>query len=369
MAKAEQVVDEKTNGAPDPDDAFDIELPEDMDVKALERAIQTPPEEDKTPKVEAKADDGGSKETVTSAVTPEKQTAGKGSIGKALAAERKVVKDLKAENKRLRDQWAEIERERAVGIRNMHSQPLRSVNVQVQKPDAAPIIKAATEHEARGESSAPVVTEQVLEASTKNTNEAFQKYQAEQAAERVRRQERELAEDLFEDTGENLYEILERAGIYDAVTVVNGTYKDKVISDKIYASANPAKAALRIARAKLASEQPEEKETGETVETPLDNKEPERAVVPAKAVAPDAVEAARREGAREAVETITSSTQKHRGVRVFTSAGSDAPKVGRTPEFWDALNKMMDKSPDKFLALMDRNPEISTWFDNGRPKQ
>ena len=64
---------------------------------------------------------------------------------------------------------------------------------------------------------------------------------------------------------------------------------------------------------------------------------------------------------------IAETAAKPRGVRVFTSAGG-GPKVGRTPEFWDSLNRMMDKDGDKFLAIMDKNQELSTWFDRGRPK-
>jgi hypothetical protein len=364
MAKAE-VVEETTNEVV-PTDAFEVELPEDMSAADLERAINV--HEDK-PKTEPKAEDKSKPaETKTEVVDPTAtQTATNKGPAKEVANERKI-KDLKAENKRLRDQWAAIEQERNVGRSKLHNQPIKPVEVRVAKPATKQVVETAHAQEAKGESSAAVLAEGVTTQMYEVTQAALKDLVGQINTQNLQRMERELAEDLLEDTGENFYEMLQKAGIYDAVKVdAQGNFADPVIAEKIYSKANPAKAALRLARAKLATLEPEEKSTDTTEEV-----EPTKPQVTAKATekaaTKDEVAAARRDGAREVVETMAASAAKPRGIRVFTGAGNDAPKVGRSPEFWDSLNRMMDKNPEGFLRVMDKNPEISTWFDNGRPK-
>jgi hypothetical protein len=341
-----------------------------MDAETFERAIQAPAEE----KPAAKPTDEVKPAVTTPVVTttapevkaePATTTApAKGSTGKALAAERVKSKDLRAENKRLREKWAEIEGERTVGMKTMvGALPPLQVRVEKSKPDE--ILRAANEAEARGESTHPKVITGVLEAVDLAAQKATEKLVEKLDERRIQQQERELAEDLADDTGENLTEILTKAGIYNAIARdAQGNYADPVIAKRIYGSANPAKAALRIARAKTASMEPEVAEV-EEVEEPL--KEVAIKAKPAEPAKPTEIEAARREGAREVMETVVSSAAKPRGVRVFQSAGA-SPQVGRSPEFWDSLNRMMDTNSEKFVDFMDKNPAISAWFDRGRPK-
>jgi hypothetical protein len=366
MPKAVETTEEVTK-TDAPVDAFDVELPEDMDAEQFERSIQPPVDEKpEEKKVVAKPAEKASVVTATTAA-PEVATSVaaapvKGSTGKALAAERAKSKDLRAENKRLREKWAEIESERTVGMKSMQGAlPPLQVRVDKSKPDD--IVRAAVEAEARGESVHPKVIEGVLNAVDMAAQKATEKLVEKLDERRIQQQERELAEDLSEDSGENLTEILTKAGIYTAIARdTQGNYADPVIAKRIYGSANPAKAALRIARAKIASMEPE----AEEVEEPL---KPEAVVkTPAAKPAETEIEAARREGAKEVVETVVNAAAKPRGVRVFQSAGASNPQVGKSPEFWDSLNRMMDTNPEKFVDFMDKNPAISSWFDRGKPK-
>lgn len=374
MAKAASTTVEVTNGSQTDGpgaDAFDVELPDGMDAETFERTIQAPPEEKAadTPADEAKPAVTAPVATTTAPVTaaPATVAAPKGSTGKALAAERVRTKDLRAENKRLRDKWAEIEGERTVGMRTMvGALPPLQVRVDKSKPDE--ILKAANEAEARGESTHPKVITGVLEAVDVAAQKAAEQLVSKLDERRIQQQERELAEDLIEDTGENLTEILTKAGIYAAIfRDPQGNYADPVIAKRIYGSANPAKAALRIARAKIASMEPEVAEA-EEVEESIKPTEVAVTAKPAAPAKPSEIEAARREGAREVVETVVSAAAKPRGVRVFQAAGGTGPQVGRSPEFWDSLNRMMDADGERFNNFMDKNPAISTWFDRGRPK-
>lgn len=373
MAKPGTTEVEVSNGSPTPDgpgaDAFELELPEGMDAESFERAIQAPKEEeaakatDKQPEATTKPAEIPAATTSVPAVEKPATTTvpAKGSTGKALAAERQKSKDLRAENQRLRAKWKEIEDERSVGMKNMQGAP-PPIQVRVEKPKHEPIVQTATEAEARGESALPKVIEGALTEMQRVQQKAMQELADSLDARVIQRQERELAEDLQEDTGENLTEILTKGGIYAAITRdAQGNYADPVVAKRVYGSANPAKAALRLARAKIASLEPEVEDVEVAVETPVVEK-------PAvKAPTPDAIAAAKREGAREVAETVAGTAAKPRGVRVFTSAGA-APQVGKSPEFWDSLNRMMDSNPDGFVSFMDKNPAISTWFDRGRPK-
>ena len=345
-------------------DAFDLELPDGMNSGDFERII-TAPEEAKDKPEAGKDETVPAKTTAPVATKPAETTPAKGSTGKALAAERGKNKDLRAENQRLRGRWKEIEDERAnATAKAVQHGALPAHKVTIDKPKPDTIVADAQKQEAKGESATEVVTKGLLDAVHDMHQKSMQKLADTLDERKVQSQERELAEDLMEDTGENLTEILTKGGIYAAITRDQaGNYADPVIARRVYAAANPAKAALRLARAKIAAEGPEvpaEVETEVIVTAP-------KVDATKTAVTADALAAAKRDGAREVTAVIAETAAKPRGVRVFTSAGG-GPKVGRTPEFWDSLNRMMDKDGDKFLAIMDKNQELSTWFDRGRPK-
>ncbi len=170
-------------------------------------------------------------------------------------------------------------------------------------------------------------------------------------------------------------QMLAEAGLWgEGIPDEQGVVRNMALARQIYGDSNPPDAAYWVAIGRVATK------AGKSLrEFLVERGRPVSAspVLPAPVVVPPipaspvaahpgepgrepaAVEAARRATA-ETLETMASHSAHPRGLRRLEPAA--APQ-----NLWsfDQLNRLMDRNPDGFLALVEANPGLDQWFMNG----
>ncbi len=178
--------------------------------------------------------------------------------------------------------------------------------------------------------------------------------------------------------------MLVEAGLWgEGIPDDNGTIRDRVLAKQIYSDANPPDAAYWVAVGRVAQKQGKSvreflAERGRPAPAPSPAPAPAPAApaaspvvvppTPASPVAahpgeparePAAIEAARRATA-DTLSTMADHSARPRGLRNLEPA---APPQNLYS--FAQLDRLMDRNPDAFLALVDANPGLDQWFMNG----
>lgn len=282
-------------------------------------------------------------------VAPAAEPKGRGDLRKALHEERSRAKFWKGQAEGLRKA---SERE----------QPL---NVRAPRLDPAEVQKISEEAEKEVGFGRPVA--KVLEVVDRQIQAM-----AVAVEQSLRTQEFVRLERRFVRDHPDYYETLQRAGIYQAVSINPSTRQpnDPRIAKLIYeeGSDHPPEAAYYIAKSLL----------GEAVDEPVHD-EPTRPGGPQQTLSPppasptppqvpqqpqpDAVVEAERRGARQVAERVIDNSSKPKGIRVLRSAGAP-PKIVLDEAFRRHLDSEMDRAPQEVMTFFDKNPAVRKWWES-----
>lgn len=191
--------------------------------------------------------------------------------------------------------------------------------------------------------------------------------------------------EILQETARGRYpdfdQMISDAGLWgEAIPDQNGTIRDLGLAKQIYSDPNPPDAAYWVAVGKVAQKQGKSvreflAERGRSapvpavapgasapspVVTPPDTPAPPVAAHPGEPRRePTAAEVARRATA-ETLDQMASHSARPRGLRSLEPA---APPQN----LWSfaELDRLMDRNPDGFLALVETNPGLDQWFMNG----
>ena len=169
----------------------------------------------------------------------------------------------------------------------------------------------------------------------------------------------DLLEESFRSNHEDYDDLLNHAGVHQAIKVVNGRYRDPVVARLIYGSSNPAAAAYKYAKDKLqVTGEPGDEPSRDPGETERPAATTERPAEPAAEPKPE-VEA-RRQGAREVAERVVNNANRSRGIRHVRPAGE-----GRVTVTAEYLDDLQTRNPEAFLKIMRSNPDLHRRYHGG----